>query len=178
MDPVPPGTDFASFVRARSTSLLKTAYLLTGDQHLAEDLVQTALARTHLAWDRLHAAGNAEAYTRKIMYHQQVSWWRRRRRGSEVVTDVPPEGPSTDTMDGAAVRLTLREALRRLTPKQRAVLVLRFYDDLSERETAEALDCSVGTVKSQTSRALARLRQTAPELAEFGELSLAEEASR
>jgi RNA polymerase sigma-70 factor (sigma-E family) len=170
----PPGTDFASFVTSRGTALLKTAYLLTGDQHLAEDLVQIALARTHLAWRRLHAAGNAEAYARKIMYNQQVSWWRRRQRGSEVATGELPERPSVDALDGATARLMLRGALRRLTPKQRAVVVLRFYEDLSERDTAEALGCSVGTVKSQTVRALTRLRQLAPELAEFGH----EEASR
>ena len=162
-----PGTDFASFVRARSAALLRTAYLLTGDQHLAEDLVQTALARTHLSWNRLYAAGNAEAYTRKIMYHHQVSWWRR-RRVTEVGIEAPPDPRGTDHMDAAAMRITLLVALRRLTPGQRAVLVLRFYEDRSERETAEALNCSIGTVKSQTSRALARLRQTAPELAEFG----------
>lgn len=170
----PPGTDFTSFVRARSAALLRTAYLLTGDQHLAEDLVQTALARTHLAWDRLYAAGNAEAYTRKAMYHQQVSWWRRRHWRGEVITNAPPETLAADQMDSAALRLTLRGALQRLAPRQRAVLVLRFYDDLSERDTAEALGCSIGTVKSQTAKALAKLRQAAPELAELGRI---EEAS-
>jgi len=171
----PPGTDFASFVRARSAALLRAAYLLTGDQHLAEDLVQSALARTHLSWSRLHAEGNAEAYTRKIMYHQQISWWRRRGRAPEVITDAPPDALGTDHVDATVSRLTLRRALRRLTPKQRAVLVLRFYEDRSEQETAETLNCSVGTVKSQTARALARLRETAPELAEFG---LVQEASQ
>ena len=169
------GADFASFVRTRSPALIRTAFLLTGDQHLAEDLVQTALARTHLSWHRLSAVGCAEAYTRKTMYHQQISWWRRRVRTAEVVTAAPPEVPSSDHTDVAAVRLVLRNALQRLTPKQRAVLVLRFYEDRSEKETAEELGCSVGTVKSQTARALARLRQTAPELADFG---LIEEASR
>lgn len=168
------GTDFVSFVRARSAALLRTAYLLTGDQHLAEDLVQTALARTHLSWNRLHALGNAEAYARKIMYHQQVSWWRRRGRTPEVVTAAPPDTPGTDRIDAVATRLALHRAMCRLTPKQRAVLVLRFYEDRSEREAAEALDCSVGTIKSQTAKALARLRETAPELADFG----LEEATR
>jgi RNA polymerase sigma-70 factor (sigma-E family) len=175
MNAAPSGTGFSSFVQARSAALLRTAYLLTGDQHLAEDLVQTALARTHLSWHRLHAEGNAEAYARKILYHQQVSWWRRRSRAPELVTEAPPDNPGTDHMDAAAVRLTLLGALGRLTAKQRAVLVLRFYEDRSEREAAEALNCSVGTVKSQTSRALARLREIAPELAEFGSV---EEVSR
>jgi RNA polymerase sigma-70 factor (sigma-E family) len=157
------GNDFASFVRSRSAALLRTAYLLTGDQHHAEDLVQTALARTHLAWNRLHARGNAEAYTRKIMYHEQVSKWRR-RRPPEVVTDAVPQRPSADESELVTLRLTLRDALGKLTPRQRAVLILRFFDDLSEFDTAEVLGCSVGTVKSQTAKALARLRQTSPML--------------
>lgn len=156
------GDDFASFVRSRSGALLRTAYLLTGDQHLAEDLVQTALARTHLAWNRLHASGNAEAYTRKIMYNEQVSKWRRRR--PEVVTDDVPHRPGADESELVTLRLTLREALRSLTARQRAVLILRFFDDLSEFDTAEVLGCSVGTVKSQTAKALARLRRTSPML--------------
>ena len=159
--------DFDSFVRARTHALLRSAYLLTGDQHLAEDLVQTALARTHLAWRRLRATGNAEAYARKIMYHHQVSWWRR-RRVPESLTDTPPEGRRADDSDIATVRLTLRAALQRLTPRQRAVLVPRYYEDHSEQEAAALLGVSVGTVKSQTAKALGRLRQVAPELAAFG----------
>jgi len=164
--------EFASFVRARGSALIRTAYLLTGDQQLAEDLVQTALARTHLAWRRLHAVGNAEAYARKVMYHQQVSVWRSRGSKREVVTDSLPESFRADESEATALRLAMRQALDRLTPRQRAVLVLRFYEDRSEREAAELLGCSVGTVKSQTSRALQKLRSTAPE---FG---LVEEMTR
>jgi RNA polymerase sigma-70 factor (sigma-E family) len=169
----PSADEYDAFVRARTTALLRSAYLLTGDQHLAEDLVQTALARTHRAWRRLHETGNAEAYTRKVMYHAQVSWWRK-RRVAESMPGVMPErlggdryGGEADLSNRAAVRMTLRQALLRLTPSQRAVLVLRFFEDRSEAETSDVLGVSVGTVKSQTSRALERLRKVAPELADL-----------
>ncbi|WP_238012324.1 SigE family RNA polymerase sigma factor [Dactylosporangium sp. AC04546] len=162
--------EFDTFVRARSYALLRTAYLLTGDQHLAEDLVQSALARTHLAWRRLHDTGNAEAYTRKAMYHIQVSWWRRRRVAEVLPGDLPERraGHATDHSGSTALRLSLRAALLRLSAKQRAVLVLRFFEDRTETETAELLGVAVGTVKSQTAKALARLRDIAPELADLG----------
>jgi len=156
---------FDAFVRARTPALLRTAYLLTGDQHLAEDLVQSALARTHLHWRKIGQHG-AEAYTRKIMYNLQVSLWRR-RRVAEITPARPPERPSGSHDDSAVTRLVLRRALLRLTARQRAVLVLRFFDDLTEMETARLLQVSVGTVKSQTSKALAKLREVAPELAAF-----------
>jgi RNA polymerase sigma-70 factor (sigma-E family) len=162
---------FAGFVGARTPALLRSAFLLTGDQHTAEDLVQSALARTHRGWHRLHSTGNAEAYTRKIMYHLQVSWWRR-RRVSETPAGHLPEPRRADGGDHAAdtvLRLSVREALARLTAKQRAVLVLRFFEDASEAEAAEVLGVSVGTIKSQTVRALARLRAVAPELREFAD---------
>jgi RNA polymerase sigma-70 factor (sigma-E family) len=164
------GAEFAAFVASRSTALLRTAYLLTGDQHAAEDLVQSALARTHQAWRRLHAAANAEAYTRRVMYHLQVSWWRRGRIGELLSGDPPEPRPGGADRDHAAdvtLRLSLRAALDRLTPRQRAVLVLRYFDDRSEAETAEILGVHLGTVKSQTAKALARLRVVAPELSEL-----------
>ncbi|WP_433211427.1 SigE family RNA polymerase sigma factor [Dactylosporangium sp. CS-047395] len=162
--------EFDSFVRSRSAALLRSAYLLTGDQHLAEDLVQSALARTHRAWGRLHDRGNAEAYTRKVMYHLQVSWWR--RRVPEAMPGELPEprraaGGAADHADQTTVRMTLRGALLRLSAKQRAVLVLRYFEDCTETEAAELLGVAVGTVKSQTSKALAKLRVVAPELAEL-----------
>jgi RNA polymerase sigma-70 factor (sigma-E family) len=158
-----PDTDaeFDEFVRARGPALIRAGYLLTGDQHLAEDLVQTALSRTYRAWHRLDRVGNAEAYTRKAMYHAQVSWWRRRgvrETLSAVLPDVATPGDDVDA------RLVLRAALLRLTPKQRTVLVLRFLEDRSESATAEILSVSVGTVKVHTRRALARLRELAPDL--------------
>jgi RNA polymerase sigma-70 factor (sigma-E family) len=164
---VDPGFD--EFVRSRTPALLRLAYLLTGDQHLAEDLVQSALARTHQAWSRLRAVGNAEAYTRRTMYHLQVSWWRRPRVAESVRDQVPDRVLVADPGDRVALRETLRQALRRLTASQRAVLVLRFFEDRSEAETAEMLGVTVGTVKSQTSRALGRIRAVAPELADIYE---------
>ncbi len=149
--------DFDAFARARTPALVRTAYALTGNQHTAEDLVQEALARTLLAWPRLRRAEHAEAYARKVLYHQQVSWWRL-RRSREYPTDVLPDRPAADV--AVEDRLDLARALDVLTRRQRAVLVLRFLEDRSERETAELLRCSIGTVKSQTSKALARLRTT------------------
>jgi RNA polymerase sigma-70 factor (sigma-E family) len=159
--------EFDAFVRARTPSLLRSAFLLTGDQHLAEDLVQNALIRTHGSWSRLHHAGNAEAYTRKVMYHLQVAWWRRGKVAESLAGEVPESTRRFDRGDHAtitAVRLTLQAALLRLTNSQRAVLVLRFFEDRSEAEAAEILRVSVGTVKSQTAKALSRLRTVAPEL--------------
>ena len=162
---MPPIVDeYEQFVRARTPALLRCAYLLTGDQHLAEDLVQAALARTHRAWRGLHQSGNAEAYTRKVMYHLQVSWWRRRRVPERLVSLVPEQRAGVDLADRAVVRATLRQALARLTANQRAVLVARFFEDRSEADTAEALGVSVGTVKSQAHAAIARLRALMPDL--------------
>jgi len=159
--------DYDDFVRTRTPALLRLGYLLTGDQHLAEDLVQSALARTHRAWGRLHKAGNAEAYTRKTIYHLQVTWWRRRRVAESIQGELPERGDGIDAGDRVAVRATLRQALLRLTASQRAVLVLRFFEDRTEADTAEVLGVSVGTVKSQTARALDRIRAVAPELADL-----------
>jgi RNA polymerase sigma-70 factor (sigma-E family) len=158
--------EFEAFVRARTPALLRSAYLLTGDQHLAEDLVQSALVRTHRAWRRVHQLGNAEAYTRKAMYHLQISRWRRRRPAESFTGATPQrsERAEPDHAELTALRLSLRLALAQLPVKQRAVVVLRFFEDLSEAQAAEMLGVTVGTVKSQTARALARLRAVAPEL--------------
>lgn len=162
-------SEFDSFVRARTAPLLRAAYVLTGDQHLAEDLVQAALARTYRAWPKLHATGAADSYTRKTMYHLQVSWWRRRRVAEALTGDVPAHAPKAgdDEADSTALRITLRSMLLRLTARQRAVLVLRFFDDLTEAQAAAMLGVTVGTVKSQTAKALAKLRVVAPELQEY-----------
>ncbi|MFG1914401.1 SigE family RNA polymerase sigma factor [Micromonospora sp. NPDC048898] len=156
---------FCEFVRARSSALLRTAFLLTGDRHLAEDLVQDALARTHRGRRRLDDPGHFEAYTRTAMYHLHVSWWRRRR----IVESLPGEladvvQPGGDHARRTDLKVVLYQALAQLTRRQRAVLVVRFFEDRSEAEAAELLQCSVGTIKSQTSKALARMRQIAPEL--------------
>jgi RNA polymerase sigma-70 factor (sigma-E family) len=159
------GAEFAAFVRARTPALLRTAFLLTGDQHLAEDLVQSALVRTHRAWRRIDAPDHAEAYTRRAMYHLRVSWWRRHRVPESLAADPPePRGAGSDETARVDTRLALLAALRRLSTAQRAVLILRYFDDCSEADAAEVLGVRVGTVKSQTNKALARLRVVAPEL--------------
>jgi RNA polymerase sigma-70 factor (sigma-E family) len=143
------------------------AYLLTGDHHAAQDLVQMALVKLARHWRRVSRAGTPDAYVRRVIYHEHVSAWRR-RRGTELSTAAPPErAGQRDEAADTVRRLMLREALARLTPRQRAVIVLRFYEDMSESDTAEALGCSVGTVKSQTHHALDRLRVVAPELADL-----------
>ncbi|MEU6078364.1 SigE family RNA polymerase sigma factor [Micromonospora sp. NPDC047074] len=155
------------FVRLRLGPLSRVAYLLTGDHHAAEDLVQGALVKLAGRWGKLARGGSPEAYVRKVLYHDHVSAWRRRtRRASEVAMgEVPDRATEGDEAAGVVLRLALLQALAKLTPKQRAVLVLRFFEDLSELDAAEALGCSVGNVKSQTSYALRRLRVLAPELA-------------
>ena len=161
------GTDEETFRRwaaERQLALLRTAVLLVGDRHRAEDLVQEALTKVALRWRRLHD-GNPEAYARQVIVRDNISWWRKHRH--ELVAD-PVAG--ADVADHAAAtdrRLLLDAALGVLTPRQRAVVVLRYYDDLTERATADVLGVSVGTVKSQTHLALRRLRETAPELAEL-----------
>jgi len=158
--------DYADFVRSRTHALLRSAYLLTGDQHLAEDLVQEALARTHRSWARLERAGNAEAYARKIMYHAQVSIWRRPKVAEALPGDLPdaPAGRGDDPAEAAAQRVSLQRALLQLSAKQRAVIVLRFFEDHTEVEAARMLGVSVSTVKTQCARALDRLRTLVPDL--------------
>jgi RNA polymerase sigma-70 factor (sigma-E family) len=152
-------TDFTAYLEARQARLLRTAYLLTGDQHQAEDLLQISLAKLYLAWDKVRDRGAVDAYVRRIMVNENNSLWRRAWRRRELTTDTVPEvTPFHDQYDegtGAAVWAVVQTLPRRA----RAVVVLRYYEQLSEAETAEALDISVGTVKSQTSRALATLRE-------------------
>jgi RNA polymerase sigma-70 factor (sigma-E family) len=155
---------FDEFVRARTGALARTAYLLTGDRHYAEDLVQSTLARAAVRWKHLD---DPESYVRRVMYTQAVSWWRvRRRRRSEILIEAVPDR-GVDHRSDPDVRIVLAQALSRLTPKQRAVLILRFYEDRTEAQTAELLSVALGTVKSQTRHALRRLRELAPELADL-----------
>ncbi|MGW0806507.1 SigE family RNA polymerase sigma factor [Nonomuraea sp. NPDC002799] len=159
-----PYEGFLEFVRERQQALMRTAYLLTGDAPQAEDLLQTVFMRTARHWRKLADSGNPEAYVRKALVNEHISW--RRRRRVETLTASPPETwAHPDPGDESLRRMALRQALLRLTPRQRAVLVLRFYEDRSVDETAGLLGCSPGTVKSQTSHALGRLRALAPELA-------------
>jgi len=146
--------DFDEFVAARSTRLLRTAYLLTRDHALAEDLLQTSLTKAWFSWSRIN--GDPEPYVRKILVNTFASWWRRRWNGEHAYAEPPePEAGSHDDADG---RHDLWTAMGRLPRRQRAVIVLRYVEDLSEAETARLLGVSPGTVKSQTSKALAKLR--------------------
>lgn len=147
---------FAAFVSGRGPALQRTAYLLTGDWGLAEDLLQTALAKSYLAWRRIRHE-DPEGYVRKVLANTHASGLRRKWRG-EAATSELPEG-KYDGMADVDENVTLAAALRRLPPRQRAVIVLRFHEDLTEAATAAVLGCSVGTVKSQTSKALATLRR-------------------
>lgn len=157
---------FREFVLSRGQALSRAAYLLTGDHQGAEDLLQEALAKTARHWRRVERDGSPEAYVRKVMLNQLRSW-RRRRRLVELPSVQLPEGPSEGDLAG---RVTERDALARLLarlpPRQRAVLYLRFYEDLSEIETARQLRCSVGTVKRHVHDALVRLRQRSSPLSE------------
>ncbi|WP_331498730.1 SigE family RNA polymerase sigma factor [Nocardioides sp.] len=153
--------DFEAFVAARYAALLRTAYLLTGDHHDAEDLLQQTLVKAVGAWRRIE--GDPEPYVRKILVRQNVSRWRA-RRWRELPTDAPPETAVAD--EASDDRVALHRALGVLAPRQRAVIVLRYYEDLTEVQTAEALGITVGTVKSQTRDALRRLRDALPELAD------------
>jgi RNA polymerase sigma-70 factor (sigma-E family) len=149
--------EFREFVAARSTALLRTAFLLAGDWATAEDLLQTALTKTYLAWQRLGHIDAVEPYARRVLVNTATSWWRRRWHG-ERPTEVLPEHPAADGLDERVERDALWRHVRTLPARQRAVLVLRFYEDQSEAETARLLGVSVGTVKSQCSRALQSLR--------------------
>ena len=142
----------------RSRALWRSAWLLTGDEHKAEDLVQTALLKVWRRWGSITRDGSAEAYARRVLGTTYTDWWRRRWNAEVPAADVPDtpteQGPDRD------LRHDLLRALATLSRGQRAVVVLRFFEDLSEADTAAALGCSVGTVKSQQSRALATLRNS------------------
>jgi len=159
---------FAAFAAANGRRLRHAARLLTGDEGRAEDLVQTALARTYLRWDRIRAE-DPTAYVRRVMYTAHAEWWRRKWRHEYPTGDLPDRPATGDHAADYAERDRLRSALALLTPRERAVVVLRFYEDLGERETAATLGIAVGTVKSTCSRALAKLR-VSPELAETEEV--------
>jgi RNA polymerase sigma-70 factor (sigma-E family) len=157
--------DFETFAAARWPRLLRTAYLLTGDHHEAEDLVQVTLAKLFPAWPRVRGLDEPDAYVRRALVNNNLSRFRKRR----VVQLLTPRLPERAQEGGAArteERSLLLEALGTLPPRQRAVVVLRYWEDLSEQQAAEVLGCSPGNVKSQASRGLRKLRDH-PALAEF-----------
>jgi RNA polymerase sigma-70 factor (sigma-E family) len=158
--------DFVEFVDSRSTALLRTARLLTaGDQHAAEDLVQTALEKAYVAWPRIQRKGAQEAYVRSIMTRAAIDRTRQRSRRGEVVTDDVPDLPVHPV--GPEDRDHVFALLGALPPRQRAVMVLRYYDDLTEAQIADALGCTAGTVKAHASRALATMRRLTDETSEL-----------
>jgi len=149
---------FSQFVQAREQALQRTAWLLTGDWALAEDLVQASLARAWPRWERIRR-DDPEIYVRRVMVNTWSTWRRRRWRG-ETPSDPMPDSPGRgDLATETSVRLAVRDALADLTERQRAVLVLRVFDDMTEAAVAQALGCAIGTVKSTTAQALARLRK-------------------
>jgi RNA polymerase sigma-70 factor (sigma-E family) len=149
--------EFREYMAARWPTLLRTAYLLTGDRHLAEDLTQTALEKTAVAWSRVQRADDMDAYVRRILLNTHLSLFRR-KRVAEYVSRETPEVPATDSTQQIALRDELLKALATLPKRQCAVIVLRYWEDLSESQTAAILGCSVGTVRSQAHKALAKLR--------------------
>ena len=151
---------FSGFVAARSTALLRTAYLLTGDRGQAEDLVQTALAKTYLAWDRIADIEAVEAYVRRTMVTTNISWWRRRRVREVTVAEVPDAPTWADESQLAVERESIWRLLGGLPPKQRTALVLRYWAGLSEAEIAHEMSCAPGTVKTHAARGIATLRES------------------
>jgi RNA polymerase sigma-70 factor (sigma-E family) len=161
---------FTAFVQSRGTALARTAYLIVGDAHRSEDVLQTALAETYLRWHRLRQPEAAEAYVRKAIVTANAAWWRR-RASHETPHDTLPDRVLVDRADELVERHAVLALLRQLSPRQRAVIVLRYFDDLSELDTARALGCSVGSVKQHASRGLERLRtlmHESPDLAPVG----------
>lgn len=153
------GATFEEFVLARQAGLYRAAFLMTGDRQLAEDLVQSSLERVYQHWRRVRAASNPDAYVRRIMVNLATDWWRSRRYASvhlAAVEHVSPGDPGH--AEDVERRDQILRALRSLPPRMRAVLVLRYYEGLTETEAAAIMGCSVGTVKSQSSRALDRMR--------------------
>jgi RNA polymerase sigma-70 factor (sigma-E family) len=153
--------EFTAYLDARQPQLLRTAYLLTGDRHQAEDVLQTSLAKLYLAWDRVRDRDSVDAYVRRIMVNENNSLWRRGWKRREYATEVLPDHEITDAYD-EGLGSALWDVVQTLPKKARAVVVLRYYEQLTEAETADILGISVGTVKSQCSRAIAAMRDRVP----------------
>lgn len=162
MPTTPDRAGFDEYVALRGTALLRFAYLLTGDHHLAEDLLQEALVKVHRRWSGLRRTDQPTAYVRKAILRQYLSW-RRLRSSAELPSEVTPDRPASgaDHAERLAERDALWHALATLPRQQRAVLVLRFYEDLEDTAIGQLIGCSEVTVRSHASRGLARLRETA-----------------
>ncbi len=158
--------DFTAYLEARQGRLLRTAYLLTGDQHQAEDLLQTSMAKLYLAWDKVRDRGSIDSYARRILVNEHnSSWrrpWRRRERPTDFADEKAPAGPPARHGYDDGVGDAVWQIVQTLPRRARAVVVLRYYEQLTEAETAEVLGISVGTVKSQNARAMASLRARTP----------------
>ncbi|MET7639331.1 SigE family RNA polymerase sigma factor [Streptomyces sp. NPDC005438] len=155
------GPTFTSYVRTRGPVLLRTARSLTANPSDAEDLLQTALTKTYLAWDRIQDHRALDGYVRRALLNTRTSQWRKRKVDEYVCEELPEPDvqPAPDPAEQQAVRDAVWQAVMKLPARQRAMVVLRYYEDLSEVRTAELLGVSVGTVKSAVSRALAKLRE-------------------
>ncbi len=149
---------FHEFVLAQRYSLLRTARMLTGDQYTAEDLVQASLERVWPRWERIVAGGDPYSYVRTVMVNLYTAWWRRAWRGEQPTMPLPDVAVAEDDYAATDLRDAFSRLLDTLSPRQRAVLVLRFHEDLTEVAAARTLGCSVGTIKSQTAKALVKLR--------------------
>lgn len=152
--------EMTEFIAARSSALLRYGYLLTGDHARAEDLVQDALIKACASWKNIREGSSPEAYVRRTMYNLNVSWWRKVTRRERDLEDAPLR--YTQVSDGAHERAehsALLQAIEGLPPKQRAAVVLRYYEDQSDEEIAEVLDCSPATVRSHLSRARNHLKE-------------------
>lgn len=161
-------SEFAEFVAAREAALQRTAWLLTGDWGLAQDLVQASLARVWPRWERITRRDDPEIYVRRVVMNTWATWRRRRWAGEHASTDVLESPAPGDVAAEVTLRLAVHQLLAALTDRQRIVIVLRIFDDLTEAQVAQVLGCAVGTVKSTMSQALAKLRDD-PRLAELME---------
>ena len=153
--------EFSAYMAARQPALIRTAFLLAGDRATAEDLVQTSLAKLYLSWDKVSNRESIDGYVRRIMINEHNSLWRRAWKRTEVASEVVPDHSVVDIYDDGRAA-AVWELVKTLPRKQRTVIVLRYYEQLSEAEIAHTMGISTGTVKSQASRALAALRQRVP----------------
>lgn len=150
--------DFTSYVRARQDALIRFAYLVSTDVEAAKDLVQIALTKAYLHWDRVTALDAPDAYIRKIIVNEHMSWWRPAWRRREVISSPLVAFSNQTALENHPHDAELWAQIVALSPMQRAIVVLRFYEDLTEAQTADCLGCSIGTVKTHSSRAMERLR--------------------